>query len=89
MINVCIECIRLNPLDREKCNYCGGKCEKVGNERLKTFMIEFNQRKQDKEKRETMPSSAKASACAEALADKSEGKPSTTLGAGQGGQKCR
>jgi len=73
MLNVCTECIRLNPLDREKCNYCGGVCEKVGNERLKIFMIEFNQRKQAKEKRSSAIKEAEVKPCT-TLA-------STTLGA--------
>lgn len=57
MINVCINCLKLNPLHLGKCHYCGGECEKVNTERLKSFMVEFNQRKQTKEK---MPSTVKA-----------------------------
>jgi ribosomal protein L40E len=52
MINVCTECIKLNPLDRENCHYCNGKCEKIEDFRLKTFLIELNQRKIQKSKKE-------------------------------------
>lgn len=29
MINVCSQCFRLNPLDRQRCHYCQGECEKI------------------------------------------------------------
>lgn len=76
MINVCIDCLKLNPLHLEKCHYCGGECEKVNTEKLKSYMVEFNQRKQARKKK------------ASVIKD-TEGEHCTTLGAGQGGQKCR
>lgn len=49
MINVCTECLKLNPLEMATCHYCSGKCEQISNARLNTFWIELNDRKREKE----------------------------------------
>lgn len=79
MINVCVDCLKLNPLHLEKCHYCGGECQKVNTEKSKSYMVEFNQRKQNKGEKPI-------------VSKDTEGKPCTMrlrLGTGQGGQKCR
>jgi len=47
MVNVCLDCLRLNPLGNKKCYYCQGVCEEMSAQRLSELMLQKNNAKEE------------------------------------------
>ncbi len=59
MINICTECLKLNAIDKEKCHYCGAKCEKIANYRFNRYLIEKNKIAKKEKRRKKMDDNGK------------------------------
>lgn len=44
MINVCSQCLRPNPLGREKCVYCGSDCQQLESQEYGQFCLRRKQK---------------------------------------------
>ena len=49
MINVCKNCLRLNPLGEKKCHYCPGDCQEIASQDLAEFWLEQLKKKAKEE----------------------------------------
>jgi len=51
MINVCLDCLRPNPLSEKKCGYCQSDCQAIKTQEFGIFMITRQKQNKEKEKK--------------------------------------